>query len=196
VEIAPEVPAPTAPLEAVPTGIARLRPMPGREAKNQVPRRDLTGWQTLIVAGEVARAQSELARYLAQVPGDVEAWLLSADAQRKAQHYQGAVMAYREVMRRGEPSARAHARLQAAILLQDKLGDVAASMPLLEALVQQPPQVLVLRELANFRLARGYVDQGQRERALLLLQDLARTATDPALRRDAQTMLGELEPPR
>lgn len=154
------------------------------------PKRELDAWRKLVLSGEHAAAARALEDYLAARPRDVDAWLLLADAHRKAERFAEAVEAHRRVIKLGDPATANQARFRAASVLQDQLRTPREVVPLLETYLKQGAALRPLEAAAMVRLARAYRDTYRVDDATELLRRVVSLHPDTPAAREAATLLG------
>ncbi|MEE8408983.1 MAG: tetratricopeptide repeat protein, partial [Myxococcota bacterium] len=127
--------------------------------------------------------------YLKSSRRDVEAWSLLADCRRKKNDWTGAVKAYREIIELGESAATNRARLKAASVLQGKLDDHEAAVPLLRAYIARGAPIRSLQAAARLRLARSLEALGKSDAAIKQMQTVADDYADTSAGREASELL-------
>ncbi|MCB9798041.1 MAG: tetratricopeptide repeat protein, partial [Alphaproteobacteria bacterium] len=139
-----------------------------------------------LLAGQLDQAREGLERRLARAPGEVDAWTLLAQAERKAGRTAEAVRAWREVIARGAPAEAQRARFEAARLLE---AQPAEAEPLLRAFLQTPDP---LAAEARLRLGKAILAQGRRDEAAQTLEVLVSEHPGSASARAARALLEEI----
>ncbi len=132
-------------------------------------KRDLALWSDWILWGEYDRAGVALEEYLKNSRGDAETWTLLADCRRKQGKWRESVSAYRQVIQTGGSRAANRARFNAAILLQDKLGNHGAAARQLKTFLSEKDRPRTLEAEAMVRLARCHLRMGENAQARKLL---------------------------
>ncbi len=133
-------------------------------------KRELSLWSDWILRGEYDRAGVALEEYLKNSRGDAESWTLLADCRRKQGKWRESVEAYREVIKTGGARAANRARFNAAILLQDRLGNHGAAARQLRAFLSEKDRSRTLEAEAMVRLARSHLHMGEDAQARQLLE--------------------------
>ncbi len=175
------------------TDPVHVRPAPPAPEPSSQNEEGIADWQGLILSGRLDEAKAALERHLVLSPDDVPAWALLADCRRKQGRWQDSVNAYQKVIELG-PGARANrARLNAAVLLQDKLGDPSRARELYRTFLESGAGPRVLEPEVKVRLASCYLKLGKHNQARGLLEDVVENhrATSAAIQ--ARRMLDEID---
>jgi hypothetical protein len=188
-------PPPAQALSPPPLETKQLRVNPTRQ--KSTTRHDerqvrLDAWRELVVSGNYAEAESALSAHLANQPRDVDAWLLLGDTRRKAGNHAAAVDAYRKVIALPDRVAANQARMLAATLLQDTLGQPREAAVLLLEYVGEGQGVGQLRATALVRLGRAHLQLGELDRSRAALERTIREHPDTPAAAEAQDLLGRL----
>lgn len=119
-----------------------------------------------VIAGELESAETVLRAHLALHANDATAWSLLGDCLRKASRWTDAVTAYRQVLRTGKGPELERARFLATSVLQDRLHDPRGVITLLDGY----DSTHLMAPEATVRLARAWLEVGDKARAERLLQ--------------------------
>ncbi len=133
------------------------RPKPSKSLGNRAR------WRKWILDGRYGEAERALVKHLQTHPRDEASWSLLADCHRKVHKWKAAVKAYKRITALGSGKAANSARFEAAVLLQDKLGNHSAAARLLSAYLETP---MLLEADALVRLARAELNQGKTDSAI------------------------------
>ncbi len=153
----------------------------------------LDRWREWVIAGRYREAGEALESHLKTHPRDAEAWSLLADCRRKSEDIQGAVAAYRQVIRNGATSEADMARFKAAMLLQDKLGQDAAAIPLLQRYAASRGADPALEAEALLRLGRAYRVTGEKIKAEAVLRNVMERHRGTPAAAQARRLLESIE---
>jgi hypothetical protein len=105
-----------------------------------------------LVDGETARAEQALVARLAVAPRESASWWLLGETRRRTGRPREAVVAYRKVIELGSPAEANRARYNAALLLEERLGDATGAIALYRAYLAGRP--CPLEASAQWRLGR------------------------------------------
>jgi TolA-binding protein len=125
-----------------------------------------------LVAGNYEQAENALGARVTQAPRDYTAWWLLGECRRKRGDHAEAVAAYRQVISGGTPSEANRARYQAAVLLQDRLGDQHSAIALLKEYLKAMPTDRPLDAEARLRLGRGLLALGMATESRAVIEDI------------------------
>jgi thioredoxin-like negative regulator of GroEL len=140
-----------------------------------VPARDdLELIRAQVLRGECSEATPALVAHMKRSPTDAAARSLLADCQRKEGQWAAAVDSYRRVAQRGDPELARRARLLAATVLEEKLGDPGSAVPLLRMYLKEGRAGRSLKSAATARLARCLIATHRDDEARALLDVLRR----------------------
>jgi len=190
VEPGPEAPdagprpdaGPEAPDAGPPPPRAGLRgPAPSQAAQ-------AAAWRGRATAGDCAGVVQEISRYAQRTSLQSETALLWGDCLRRLGRASAAVEAYEQAARGKEPGAN-RARLLAAAVLQDDLGQPARAIALLDAYLKRGAELPALEAAARVRKARAQRALGQEAAARAGLEDVIRRFPDTPAAGEAQALL-------
>lgn len=184
-------PAPQ-PVEAAPLAQEEDDDEPLRREPPRNGRKDdvkYANWRRWVVQGEFARAETALTAHLRRHPKDASAWSLLADARRKAGDWKPAVEAYVRLISVGDAQMANRARLLAASVLQDELGEHRKAVPLLREYLRQGSPVRPLEAAAMVRLARSLRVTGKPKEAATLLRQVLDAHPGTSAAREARQLL-------
>ncbi|MCP4674532.1 MAG: tetratricopeptide repeat protein [Deltaproteobacteria bacterium] len=144
--------------------------------------KDISTWQQWVLEGRLDEATRALHAYLGENPGDVPAWFLLADCQKRAKNYPGAVTSYRAVITHSSGRAANTARYRAGVILQENLRNHDEAAGMFERFLDETKAGHHLSAEAMLRLADSLHATGRTELANTLLEEIVNRyqASEPA----------------